>query len=284
MGVQLSVADALAQARRSFQPFSETASLDAQVLLGEATHKSRAWLLAHREEMLGRGELDAFLGSADRYRAGEALPYILGWWEFYGRRFELTPQVLIPRPETELLVEIALKRMVGMEIAPRVLDVGTGSGCIAVTLAAECPHSRILATDLSAPALRLAAFNAHKHHVSGRIQFLQADLAGVVRGPVDLLCANLPYIPSGEVPTLAVGEREPRLALDGGPDGMLHLRRLIGSAADILKSGGTALFEIGADQSARVLEWIEREGHSVRVSLHPDLAGRDRVLELTYGS
>jgi release factor glutamine methyltransferase len=282
MGVELSVAEALAQAGRSFQLFSDTAYLDAQVLLAEATHRTRAWLLAHGDEILTRPDLDAFLQASDRYRRGEALPYILGWWEFYGRRFELTPQVLIPRPETELMLEIALDRMARMESSPLALDVGTGSGCIAITLALECPHARIMASDLSEHALRVAQMNARRHHVAERIRFLQGDLVAAVRGPIDLLCANLPYVPSADVSHLIVGDREPRLALDGGPDGMALLRRLILSGGEIVRPGGRALLEVGADQGARVLDWVGRGSSPPQVSVHQDLAGHERVVELTY--
>jgi release factor glutamine methyltransferase len=282
MDTQFSVADALARARHSFQPFSDSALLDAQVLLSQVTHKPRAWLLAHGENKLAPWEIEAFVEAVDRYCGGEALPYILGWWEFYGRRFALTPEVLIPRPETELLVEIGLKRLATMGANPQVLDVGTGSGCIAITLALECPHARVFATDLSAPALRLARANAKNYGVADRVQFLQADLLGPFLGKIDLLCANLPYIRSGDLPHLAVGGREPRLALDGGADGMAHLRRLIRSAEERLESQATALLEIGADQGAQLMHWIRRGCAPERVRLHPDLAGLDRLVELSY--
>ncbi len=282
MDTELSVADAMARARRSFQPFSDSATLDAQMLLSQVTHKSRAWLLAHGEQNLAPCEKQAFVEVIDRYCRGEALPYILGWWEFYGRRFALTPEVLIPRPETELLVEIGLKRLADVGPNPRVLDVGTGSGCIAITLALESLQARVLATDLSAPALRLARANAGNHGVADRVQFLQADLLEPFLGKVDLLCANLPYIRSGDLLHLAVGDREPRLALDGGVDGMDHLRRLIRSIEERFEPGATALLEIGADQGAMLMHWIRRVRAPERLILHPDLAGLGRVIELSY--
>jgi release factor glutamine methyltransferase len=198
--------------------------------------------------------------------------------EFYGLEFTVTPDVLIPRPETETLVEQALARR------PRtVVDVGTGSGCVAVALAVHLPHAWVWATDLSRAALRVAATNARRHGVADRILFIQADLLLPLRGPVDLVVSNPPYVAEEEWPALppSVREYEPRQALDGGPGGLQVIRRLLEDAPRLLRPGGTLLVEIGADQGSRVTAMVCTCIPGARARIHTDLAGRDRVLEVT---
>jgi release factor glutamine methyltransferase len=277
------VGEELDWAREKFQPLSDTPYLDAQVLLSHVMEVPRSWLLAHPEARVLPEFETAFRRDAARYRRGEALPYILGWWEFYGRRFRVTPEVLIPRPETELLVEIGLERLWSISQSPQVLDVGTGSGCIAISLAAERSEACVVAVDISLGALRVAQENARWHGVSDRVHILQADLTAPLSGRFDLLCANLPYIPSGRLHDLKVGRREPHLALDGGPKGVGAIRRLLATARLLMKSKGRILLEISPEQHQGVLAYVDRETPLSLVKVHQDLAGHDRLIELGVG-
>jgi release factor glutamine methyltransferase len=221
--------------------------------------------------------------------------YIRGLKEFYGLVLSVDERALIPRPETETLVELALERVgTGLTGAPRttgvnpllVWDLGTGSGAIVVALAVECRRRgfgrdvRFLATDTSTDALALATENAVAHGVADMIEFAQADLTDLPRTdfqPADLLVANLPYVPSGVVPELPVAASfEPRAALDGGPDGLALIHRLIEDLPRTLADSGTALLEIGSDQAAAVRA-LARDGWAV--AIHEDLSGQPRVAE-----
>lgn len=274
----LTIGAALKAGRRALTVASETAGLDAQVLLAKASGADRAWLLAHPEAPLAPEHARDFQLFLDRCRGGEALAYVLGEWEFSGRAFHLTRDVLIPRPETELLVESAtefLRHWPGIRLAA---DVGTGSGCIAITLLAEIVGITFLATDLSLPALRVASKNAITHRVAGRFHAVQMDLLSGTRAPLPLICANLPYVPSKELAGLMVGKREPGLALDGGPDGLLLLRRFLGDLPRCLAPQGRALLEIGAGQGEAILACIGATQPGLRSWVLPDLAGCDRLL------
>ena len=263
---------------RALEPLSDTPNLDTQLLLSEALDCTRAWILAHPEVKLNRAQIQTFVRMVSRYQNGEALPYILGWWEFFGRRFRLTPDVLIPRPETELLIEGAMQFLIQFPERRRVADVGTGCGGVAVTLAAEVPDIRVTATDLSFSALRVAQSNAQENRVTSRVQFLQADLLAPVVGSFDLICANLPYIPTEVLQGLAVATREPCAALDGGADGMVIIRRLLTCLPDLLAMNGRALFEIGTGQGGAAFAASHNVLPKSNVEVRKDLAGRDRLL------
>jgi release factor glutamine methyltransferase len=277
------VGEALDWARWKFQPLSDTPYLDAQVLLSHVMDVPRSWLLAHSEARVLPQFEAAFRRDAERYRRGEALPYILGWWEFFGRRFWVSPDVLIPRPETELLVEIALERLRSISPSAQVLDVGTGSGCIAISLAAERSEAYVVAVDISLDALRVAKANACWHGVSDRVHMLQTDLTASLSGQFDLICANLPYIPSGRLHDLMVGRKEPQLALDGGLEGMGAIRRLLVTAPHLIKPKARILVEIDSEQRLGVLAYVDRETPLSLVKVHQDLAGHDRLIELRVG-
>lgn len=253
-------------------------SLDASLLLAHVLAKPRSWILAHPEAMLDAGQERQLERLARRLQAGEPLPYIIGHWEFYGLDFLLTPAVLIPRPETELLVEQALAWLARHPGRERLLEVGTGSGCIAVSLALNCPRAMILASDISAPALSVARQNVARHGVADRVHLLNCDLIPAVARPFDLLCANLPYIPAETLPSLPVARHEPRLALDGGPGGLLSISRLLPRAPQVLAAGGLLLLEIDASHGRQVVSLAQECFPRAEVRLLPDLAGRDRLL------
>jgi release factor glutamine methyltransferase len=206
------------------------------------------------------------------------LPHILGEWAFYGRNFKVTPDVLIPRPETELLVERALVIRARHD-HPLVADVGTGSGILAVTLSAECPEATFVATDRSRAALAIARQNAARHGVS-QIHFVQTDLLQALTGPFDLICANLPYIPTGTLNELPVARWEPRQALDGGPDGLMLIRKLLSQAQRRLAPGGVILLEIEASTGKPALAAARDAFPDAECILHRDLASKDRLVEI----
>jgi release factor glutamine methyltransferase len=253
--------------------------LDAQVLLADVLDRPRAWILAHTETALRAEDIGQFETHLDQCASGVPLPYVLGWWEFYGRRFELTPAVLIPRPETELLVEQALECIRASDSGMWVADVGTGSGCIAVTLAADAPDVKVLATDRSRDALVVAERNASRYGLETRVKFVVADLLRPVKQPFNLICANLPYIPTKELAQLAVGKTEPGLALNGGVDGLEHIHGLLSQLKFCLAPGGLALLEMGPDQPAKVAAKLEHDSDWL-IEINADYAGKDRLLQI----
>ena len=279
---------------------SESPRLDAELLLGHALGVGRATLLAGPELPVGTGQQETFAAFVERRAKGEPVAYIRGLKEFYGIALTVDRRALIPRPETELLVGLALER-VGwlLTAAPRpagspplmIWDVGTGSGAISVAIATQCRRRgyvadvRLLASDASADALALALENAVSHGVADMIDFTRADLTlleGVAQPePAELLLANLPYVPSSVVPELAVAASfEPIEALDGGPDGLEVVRRLLAELPASLRPGGAALLEFGADQEAQLREAVATTLPSWSVTIHLDLSGRPRVAEL----
>ena len=261
----------------SLRAVTDVPRLEAEMLLARVTGLARPLLLAHPERPLSVHDVASYRGLVSRRASGFPLPYLTGNVEFYGLEFAVTPEVLIPRPETETLVDLALARR------PRVVvDVGTGSGCVAVALAARLPCARVYATDLSAAALRVAAANARRHGVHGRVRLIQGDLVGPLAGPADLVVSNPPYVAEREWALLpeSVRRHEPRLALDGGKDGLGVFRRLLAAGPRVLKPGGTLLVEMGASQGAAATIVARSLLPGARVSVHPDLGGRDRVLEV----
>lgn len=271
---------ALAAAAQRLTGLTSTPPLDAQVLMAHILSRPKTWVMAHPEERLNPEEEGAFQTALERLQQGEPLAYILGHWEFYGLDFEVDHHVLIPRPETELLVEEAIKWLHAHPGRRRAVDVGTGSGCIAVALAKQFSDLRIAAVDQSAAALQVARRNAARHGVEAQIDIKQGDLLGAVLGPFDLICANLPYIPNRTLDGLAVARYEPRLALDGGPDGLESIRRLFSLLPRYLAPGGLLLAEIEYRQGAAVLELAAAVLPAARQQVIPDLAGNNRLLIL----
>jgi len=259
---------------------SDSPALDAQVLLAHILDKPRAWVLAHPEAKLTSGQQAALGSAVRRLEGGEALPYVLGGWEFFGLEFILTPDVLIPRPETELLVEAALRWLRTHPDRRCAADIGTGSGCIAVSLAVNVPDLHMIATDISRTAVNVARRNAEKFDVTGRMDFFCCDLLPEDMQPLDLVAANLPYIPSKTLRRLRVHGREPVLALDGGADGLDIIRRLMAGAPCCLAPGGLLLVEIEASQGAKVLSLACDAFAEAEIHLRQDLSGRDRLVEV----
>jgi release factor glutamine methyltransferase len=258
---------------------SDTAGLDAQVLLARVLDRPRSWVMAHPEVSLTRKRVAALETLVTRLEGGAPLPYVLGRWEFFGLQFEVTPDVLIPRPETELLVERAIGWLQAHPDRRRAADIGTGSGCIGIALAANVPELRVTATDISAEALKMARRNAMKNGVSHHVEFMCCDLFPPEL-EFDLIVANLPYIPSRTLHTLPIFGREPTLALDGGTDGLDLIRRFLTAAPDRLVPGGLLLMEIEAAEGSAALSLACDTFAEAEIHLHKDLAGRDRILEV----
>jgi release factor glutamine methyltransferase len=251
-------------------------ALDARVLLCHATGRDPAYLIAHPEATLRINELASYQALVERRAQGEPVAYITGEREFYGRSFQVTPAVLIPRPETELLVDLALER-IPADGATRALDLGTGSGCVAISLASERSQSKILALDQSVEALTVARRNAVAAHV-GNVAFLQSDwFAALGRELFGVIVANPPYVATDD-PHLGAGDLrfEPRAALDGGSDGLAAIRRIVVEAKEHLEPGGWLIFEHGHDQGERARWLLHAEGYGEIFTAH-DLAGIDRV-------
>ncbi len=257
---------------------SDTAALDARLLLQAASGLRHEEIAAEPDTTLPAGRKAQFWALVERRRKSEPVSRILGSREFYGRNFRVTPEVLDPRADTETLAGAALGLAQGRE-ALRILDLGTGSGAIAVTLLAELPGASAVATDLSAKALQVAAGNARALGVAARISFVQANWFDGVAGRFDLIVSNPPYIPLGDIAGLAPDVRafDPQRALDGGPDGLEAYRRIASGAENHLAAGGRILLEIGAGQESMVNALFAEQGF-VLEGRHSDLGGHVRCL------
>lgn len=257
---------------------TEQARREAEILLGAALGYNRAHLLAHLDAPLPEATAMVYRAWVQRRAAGEPLPYISGRIEFYGLEFAVSPAVLIPRPETELLVETALAHA---RPAARIADVGTGSGCIVVALASQLPQAAFYAIDLSPAALEVAQENATQHGVANRIRFLEGDLLAPLPEPVDIIVSNPPYVAEGEWEALPISvRREPEMALLAGADGLDTVRRLLAQAPARLRAGGLLLVEIGERQGAATLEVARAAFPAADCRILTDLAGKDRVLSV----
>jgi len=251
--------------------------LEAQVLLAHVLQCDRVALYTGFDKPLAPAELTAYRALIKRRLAGEPSAYLVGEKEFWSLPLSVTPGVLIPRPDTETLIQVCLEVAARSEPI-RIVDIGTGSGAIAISLAVELPQAVVVATDISGEALEVAASNAQRHGVADRIQFLMGDLANALPATAqfDLLVANLPYIPTGDIASLSPEVRhEPVTALDGGPDGLDLVRRLIGDAPARVIAGGHVALEHAPNQADTVAGLLSDEFDDVRT--RKDLAGRPRV-------
>jgi release factor glutamine methyltransferase len=248
---------------------------EAEALLARLLGRERAWLYAHPEDGLTAEDAARWREWIARRAAGEPPQYIAGTAEFCGRAFAVTPAVLIPRPETELLVEAVLEREPAADAA-RIVDVGTGSGCIAITLALARPRARLIGVDRSAAALAVARENAER--LGARVEWVESDLLAAVAGPFDVIVSNPPYVAEGELAGLAreVREHEPRAALIAGPRGDEVYRRLIPQAAERLRAGGWLALELGYQPAASVRALLAG-GDWHEVEVRRDAQGWERV-------
>lgn len=268
-----------------------SSSLAAELLLMHALDRDRTWLYAHPDDTIGSSLAETYFALVARRASGEPTQYIVGKQEFWGLEFEVTPAVLIPRPETEHLIELALERLADRRnVALHIADVGTGSGCIAVALAKEFPKATIIATDISQAALEVAKRNARRNAVDDRIDFIEADLLGADSDQsrvtvhesrfFDLVVSNPPYVARNEAAALPreVREHEPGIALFGGETGVEIYGRLVEQAEDLLAPQGTLILELGYGAAEQVHAIIDERRRWQNISIVNDLAGIPRVL------
>lgn len=272
---------------------------EAGSLLAHVTGRDRTFILSHADEPISEEQLEKFRSSLEWRAQGKPLQYITGYQEFFGLDFEVTGDVLIPRPETELLVETALKLVSNRDAGPLICDLGTGSGCIVITLLHELqklhnrPDARAVAIDISEPALAVAKRNAARYSLTERISFVVSDCFATLdhqnegkpgnadRELFDLIVSNPPYVADGAISDLQreVRDFEPRLALEAGPEGLSIVRRLLSEAGPYLKIGGHLVFEIGFDQHKAVEQLIDRNVWKLE-GIHADLQGIPRTVVL----
>ena len=262
----------------------DSCRLDAELLLGHVLGMTRAQLVVAANSRLSRAQREQYEALLARRFRREPVAYITGRQEFWSLDFDVTPDVLIPRPETELVVEIALKLAADLRASQplRVLDMGTGSGAIAIALASELPRAQICAADCSIAALTVARRNAVRNGVADAIHFLQSDLfagLGHLKDRFDLILSNPPYIRRSEIAQLEpeVSRWEPRGALDGGADGLDCYRRIAAGAFDYLSPNGATIVEIGADMNASVTALFVSAG-AADAQVYQDYSGKDRVV------
>lgn len=282
----------LAAARRLREAGIESAQLDAAVLLSFVLGVNKAWLYAHPTRRLSEIEIAQFEDLVRRRMGHEPVAYLVGYKPFYGLDITVDRRVLIPRPETELLVDRVLahvRHLVREGLRPRVADIGTGSGAIAVALAVHLPDLVVYATDISPEALEVAERNIWRYGVGDQVQLLPGHLLDPLPEPVDIIVANLPYIPTGELARLPpqVRDFEPFLALDGGPDGLQVIRQLLDALVRPegrakLRPGGMVYLEIGADQGEAAVTLVRETLGDVEIEIVPDYAGLDRLLVVWF--
>lgn len=274
------VGEALAGFRSRLAPVSQVPLLEAALVLAHAAGMSKTWILAHPDAVLTLEQDTAAEELVVRRISGIPLPYLVGKWEFFGLEFLVNPGVLIPRPETELLVETALEWLRLHPRRRRLLDVACGSGCIGISLAVNSSRLSVTCGDISPLAARTAGMNARHHAVAPRVAVYLGDLARPLAARFDILCANLPYIPSARLADLEVARHEPGNALDGGPDGLDLVRQLLADVPRLVAPGGLALLEIDASQGHTCLDLARQAFPTASVQVLPDLAGLDRLLSI----
>jgi release factor glutamine methyltransferase len=257
----------------------EDASLEGEILLRYVLGLSRARLFSQLEGQIDAEHEKALKKSLERRLSGEPTAYIIGIREFYGLNFIVDRRVLIPRPESELLVEKAIE-LAGKRKMATIADIGTGSGAIAVSLAVNLPGVTIYAIDISAPALEVAAKNCQTHKVADKVVLLQGDMLEPLPGPVDMIIANLPYVKASDLTALRTLDFEPPLALNGGVDGLDIIRVFCNQAGEKLNPDGCLLMEIGQGQAERVTALLRKAFPSALIEIKRDLAGIERMVSL----
>ncbi len=260
----------------------ENPRLDAEVLLSHILRKDRLYLYVHFDQPLEGPELTTFREAVKKRAARIPVAYIIGEKEFMGLDFKVTPAVLIPRPDTEILVETALKALEAVE-EPRILDLGTGSGAICISMLVNLPSASAVTVDISPEAIEVAKDNAQQHGVSDRLTFCQGDLLKPVQGQVfTAILSNPPYIPESDIAGLTPEVRkEPNLALVGGLDGLDFYRRIIGEGPSYLAPGGFIAMEVGIGQAQQVAQLAKKSGAFAEAQIVKDYGGIERVVVLT---
>ena len=276
----MKLAEFLRQTAPQWKGVTETSELDVAVLIAHLLGRSRAWVLSHGESELSMEQIHLLEQNLHRYQQGVPLPYLLGQWEFFGHKFFVSEATLIPRPETELMVETTLAWLERHPQAMRVLDVGTGTGCVAISIALACERVRVLASDLSLHALRVAKRNIEQYHLQSRVSLSAANLCPPVASRFDVICANLPYIPTERLKTLPIYGKEPALALDGGVDGLAIYRNLFAILPPFTQPTALITCEMDAEQATEMITLAYRAFPTATVTVLQDLSGQDRLLNV----
>jgi release factor glutamine methyltransferase len=268
----------------SLPPCPPDSGLLSQALLSHVLGKPRPWIISHPEHQVTFNQAKEIEFELERLLNGEPLAYITGHQEFYGMDFLVSPDVLIPRPETELMIDEAAQWISPVPITEKikVADIGTGSGCIAISLACASRNLAVVGTDISRAALRIANHNIHKHQVQAQVTLVQCDLMAPLIHDYNLVCANLPYIPSQTLSNLRVSQFEPELALDGGKDGLKFIRELFHHLDKKITPHSLMLFEIEASQGFLAKNVAEKHFPKADIKILPDLTGLDRLLRIEH--
>lgn len=260
----------------------EAYSLEARILVASAAGKTMAQLTRDLPLYAAPGLEETVRSMTERRLAGEPVAYITGSWEFYGVPLEVTKDVLIPRPDTEVMVEAAIRLFAGRNGKPRILDLCTGSGCVGIAMAVHMPGARVILADNDPKALSICRKNVQRHKLDVRVMCIDADATKkppILMGKFDLITCNAPYIPTAEIETLdsSVKDYEPYQALDGGEDGLDIVRPVISLWKSVLKDNGTIMLEIGEGQSPAVQSLLKQAGFSKVLALR-DTAGTERII------
>ena len=275
----ISIADWRYQSRKILSDISESAEIEVNAILCKVLNKNLAWCLANSNCVLDQGKVVELNEKLISLIAGVPLPYVLGTIEFFGKQFFVDANVLIPRPETELLVETAIEWINRHDKTIRVVDVGCGSGVIIISLLNQFPQIKGVGTDVSRKALNISERNKNYHGIK-HLEFVQMDCLNGISSKFDVIVANLPYIPEDYLIDLKVSKFEPDLALNGGKDGLLIINKLIEQIPSLLNSPGLALVEIQFDQSARVIQKIQKYLPTAAVSIIKDYSSHDRIIKI----
>ena len=275
-----SIGDWLILAREEMRSLPDEPLSSLFALCAHTLARPNYWMQAHPEYTPTADELSELNCKLQRLFDNEPLAYILGRQSFFGMEFQVNQHVLIPRPETELLVQQALNWLGNQKKGCTIVDVGTGSGCIALSIAHHSTQTRVIAIDISINCLMLARQNCLNHRLERRVSFMQSDLLSSLTGPFDLICANLPYIPSLDLKELRVSRFEPTLALDGGPDGLNLIRDLMLQARPRLHADGLLLLEIESGQADGLRLLAQTHFPGASVTILPDLNGLPRLARI----
>ena len=275
---KITIQNALKLSNKRLEGISTSFRNDSRVLLCNSIDKPQSWLLAHPEEKLTSTQFSKFEKILSKLELGIPLPYVLGEWDFFGLTFHVNSSTLIPRPETEILVATALDWFNKNPDKTNALEIGSGTGCIPISIAVNHPTVKFTSVDLSEDALLVAQRNLKRHNIDNQIVFLQSDLFENVDGKFDLICSNPPYIPTMTLHNLKVFKKEPTFALDGGNDGLDIIRKILSSSKVYLNPKGLIMIEIEAGQGKTVQNLANSNFPKAQINVKKDLAGHDRLL------
>jgi len=275
----ISIAEWRYQSKNKISKISDTADVEINAILCKVIKKNLAWCLAHSDYLLNPSEIIQLSSYLDDLASGVPLAYILGEIEFFGRTFIIDENVLIPRPETELLVEAAKEWILNKKDSKKIIDVGCGSGIIIISLLRDFPSLKGVAVDISRGALTITNRNKMKHKIDN-LDLIQSDTLSGIYSKFDIILANLPYIPESSLEKLAVSKYEPKLALNGGEDGLQIIKRLIDHIPTHINTPGLVLLEIQNDQSVRVMNYFTKILPNGIITTIQDYSGLDRVIKV----